>query len=90
MQLENPTRIARAKLDLRIPRLSYDMIVGRSMLEHISEQCWTRIESLRHRVKSICRGAHEDELKSIDAEMVELREIVFTSLKAREEAPTSS
>ncbi len=59
-------------------------------MEHISEQCWTRIESLRHRLRSICREADRDELASIDAEMVELREVVFTALGGREEgAPTS-
>ncbi len=55
-------------------------------MEHISEQCWAMIEGLRHRVKSICIGADKDEFASIDAEMVELREIVFTSLKGSEHA----
>lgn len=59
-------------------------------MEHISEQCWARIESLRHRVKSVCREADKDELASIDAELVELREIVFTSFQAREAGAASS
>lgn len=50
-------------------------------MQHISDDCWTRIESLRHRVKSICIGADKDELASVDAELVELREIVFSSLQ---------
>ena len=60
-------------------------------MESISERCWTNIEGLRHRIKSICRNVDEDELASVDAEIVALRELVYTSLKAREkEAQTSS
>ncbi len=53
-------------------------------MEPISEQCWTSFEGLRHRVKALCRSADEDEMASVDAEMVALRELVVTSLKARE------
>jgi hypothetical protein len=54
-------------------------------MEHIAEQCWTRIESIRHRVRAVCGGADKDELASVDAELVELREFVFASLRARKE-----
>ncbi len=54
-------------------------------MESVAEQCWTTIEGLRHRVKSLCRTADEGELASVDAEMVALREFVFAALKAQEE-----
>jgi hypothetical protein len=60
-------------------------------MEPISEQCWTSFEGIRHRVKSICRNADGDELASVDAEIVALRELVFNSLRAHErEARISS
>ncbi len=50
-------------------------------MQHISDECWARIEALRQRVKSVCTGEAEAEHASIDAEMIELREIVWAALK---------
>ena len=54
-------------------------------MEHFSDQCWASFESLRYRVRSICQSADADELASIDAEMIELRELTCTSLRAFED-----
>lgn len=47
---------------------------------NVSEECWVRIESLRYRIKSI-GGVDRQELASIDAEMVELRDYVCNACK---------
>lgn len=54
-------------------------------MDHISEQCWARIESVRYRLKSICSGADEAEVASLDAEIIELRELIWMSLRAAED-----
>ncbi len=61
-------------------------------MQHISEECWGRIEALRQRVKSVCTGEAVGEHASIDAEMIELREIVWAALKPLNEvgSPPSS
>jgi hypothetical protein len=58
-------------------------------VEHISEQFWARIEGLRHRVRPICIEAHKDELASLDAEMIEIRELVFAALQPLNGKPSS-
>lgn len=59
-------------------------------MEDISEQCWARIESLRYRIKSICITADEAERASLDAEMIELRDIVWEALRPREGGASTS
>lgn len=63
---------------------------GAMLMTDISEQCWARIDSLRFRVKSVCNAADPAELRSIDAEMVELKEMVCSHLdaQARRESPS--
>lgn len=53
-------------------------------MDSVSDQCWARIESLRYRVKSICHEADPDEFQSVDAELIELREVMCSALKAFE------
>jgi hypothetical protein len=54
-------------------------------MDDVSEQCWARIESLRYRIKSICVAADEAERASLDAEIIELRDIVWEALRPRNE-----
>jgi hypothetical protein len=55
-------------------------------MEQVSEQCWARLEAVRHRMKSICNASDRAELASLDAEIVEVRDFVCTSLRAVEDA----
>jgi hypothetical protein len=55
-------------------------------MEHVSDQCWARLEAVRHRMKSICNASDRAELASLDAEIVEVRDFVFTSLRSSEDA----
>lgn len=59
-------------------------------MEHISEQCWARIESIRYRIKSIRVALDEAERASLDAELIELRDIVWEALRPREEGASTS
>ena len=53
-------------------------------MDSVTEQCWARIESLRYRVKSICHEADPDEVQSVDAELIELRDMMCGALEAFE------
>lgn len=59
-------------------------------MEHISEQCWARIESVRYRIKSIRVALDEAERASLAAELIELRDIVWEALRPREEGASTS
>ncbi|MEA1070913.1 hypothetical protein [Sphingomonas sp. LY160] len=59
-------------------------------MDSVSDQCWARIESLRYRMKSICHEADPDEIESVDAELIELREVMCGALKAFENDRTHS
>jgi len=50
-------------------------------MENISEECWARIESLRHRIRPIGIAGDKVELASIDAEIIELRDFVWRALQ---------
>ena len=59
-------------------------------MEDVSEQCSARIESVRYRIKFIRVALDEAERASLDAELIELRDIVWEALRPREEGASTS
>lgn len=54
-------------------------------MEHVSDQWWARIESVRYRMKSLCFAADKAEFASIVAEIIELRDFVWAFLRQAED-----
>jgi len=50
-------------------------------MDDAAERCWAQLEGVRSRMHSICKHADPKELSSIDAEIVEVRDLVWRSLR---------
>jgi hypothetical protein len=51
-------------------------------MDNVAERCWAQLEGLRHRVRSVCNRSDPQELSSIDAELIEVRDLVWRSLQS--------
>jgi hypothetical protein len=75
LRLAETSLIVRLKVSFRLG------FIGVAM-DNVAERCWAQLEGLRHRVHSVCNRSDPQELSSIDAELIEVRDLVWRSLQS--------